>query len=132
MNRKKFAFSAASLLAVYLFFGASLTSKAITLDAADFNQPAAQCQSPETQATVENNIFLLTSNNFFADAVSSRASLTFQGCWSYFPTGGCRAIYNDSNNNFFICGACDRSGNPGGGRCNRITQQTLRTGYWCS
>lgn len=57
---------------------------------------------------------------------------TFQGCWSYFPSGPCRAIYQDSEGDYYICGNCDSSGNPGSGGCSPISPQTLQIGYWCS
>ena len=57
---------------------------------------------------------------------------TFEGCWTFYASGQCRAIYRDSQNNYFICGNCDSSGNPGSGSCSKISQQTLNQGYWCS
>jgi hypothetical protein len=65
-------------------------------------------------------------------ASETNGDRVFQGCWSYFPQGPCRAIYSDSQGNFYICGKCSASGNPGSGTCTKISQGTLQTGYWCS
>jgi hypothetical protein len=62
----------------------------------------------------------------------SPATETFWGCWSFFPSGPCRAIYRDSEGNYTICGQCDSSGTPGPGGCSPISEQTLEIGYWCS
>jgi hypothetical protein len=60
------------------------------------------------------------------------ADWTFWGCWSYFPSGGCRDIYRDAQGNYWICRACGTTGNPGPGKCSQISPATLATGYWCS
>lgn len=75
---------------------------------------------------------LLTTALFTVDSSTAKQSRTFEGCWTFFSAGQCRAVYRDSQNNYFICGNCDPSGNPGSGRCSRISQQTLNQGYWCS
>jgi len=54
------------------------------------------------------------------------------GCWSYFPSGGCRDIYRDSQGNYWICKSCGTTGTPSPSKCSRISTQTLATGYWCS
>jgi hypothetical protein len=73
---------------------------------------------------------------FFVVTVSpqniSPATETFWGCWSFFPSGPCRAIYRDSEGNYTICGECDSSGTPGSGGCSSISERTLEFGYWCS
>jgi len=66
------------------------------------------------------------------DISPSTQDSTFWGCWSFFPTGPCRAVYRDSGGNYMICGQCDRSGTPGPGVCSPISEQTLRFGFWCS
>jgi hypothetical protein len=75
---------------------------------------------------------LITATFFTVSSSSANEARTFQGCWTFFPAGQCRAIYKDNNNNYFICGNCDASGNPGGGKCSSISSQTLNQGYWCS
>src|SRR5262245_22443905 len=66
-------------------------------------------------------------------AASPKATdLLFEGCWTYFSAGPCRAIYRDSQGNYYICGKCDSSGNPGPGSCSPISPQTIQIGYWCS
>ena len=56
----------------------------------------------------------------------------FEGCWTYWPSGPCRAIFKDSGGNYSICGNCDSFGNPGSGTCSPIAEETLQIGYWCS
>lgn len=66
-------------------------------------------------------------------AASLKATnLQFEGCWTYFSSGPCRAIYRDSQGNYFICGKCDSSGTPSPGACSAISPQTLQIGWWCS
>ena len=76
---------------------------------------------------------LLITGTFFAATSSSSASSArvFQGCWTFYPAGQCRAVYKEGTN-YYLCGACDDSGNPGSGSCGKISQQTLNQGYWCS
>ena len=69
---------------------------------------------------------------FVSGTTSSQSSRTFEGCWTFFAAGQCKAIYRDAQNNHYICGNCDASGNPGGGKCSKISQRTLDQGYWCS
>lgn len=76
------------------------------------------------------SIVIVLSVFYGADASNSRR--TFEGCWTFFPAGSCRAVYREANGNYSICGKCDASGNPGGGSCSPISQQTLAQGYWCS
>lgn len=75
---------------------------------------------------------LVTGAFFTVSSSSANESRTFEGCWTYFASGQCKAIYRDTQNNYYICGDCDASGNPGGGKCSKISQQTLNQGYWCS
>ena len=58
--------------------------------------------------------------------------MLFEGCWTYFSAGPCRAIYRDSQGNYYICGKCDSSGSPSPGGCSQISPQTLQIGWWCS
>jgi hypothetical protein len=68
----------------------------------------------------------------FSIADASNNNRVFEGCWTFYPAGPCRAIYRDNKGDYYICGDCDSSGNPGSGSCSRISQQTLAQGYWCS
>jgi hypothetical protein len=60
------------------------------------------------------------------------ANWTHQGCWTQFSAGTCRDIFRDAQGDYWICRACGTTGNPGPGKCSRISQQTLATGFWCS
>ncbi len=75
---------------------------------------------------------MLLSVFYVADVSASKQNRVFVGCWTQFSAGQCRAIYRDAQGNYFICGKCDSSGNPGGGKCNSISQRTLEQGFWCS
>lgn len=80
------------------------------------------------KALSRENIFLAATNNLASVSAGSRV---FQGCWTYFPAGPCRAIYS-KNGSYQICGECDDFGNPGPGGCSSISSATLNQGYWCS
>lgn len=67
-----------------------------------------------------------------AAATPQTGDRVFQGCWSYFPTGPCRAIYSDAQGVYWICGQCGSGGQPNPNGCQRISQRTLQYGYWCS
>jgi hypothetical protein len=56
----------------------------------------------------------------------------FQGCWNWFPTGACRAVYRDAAGNFSLCGKCGPTGQPNPNGCSPISSQSLATGFWCS
>ncbi|WP_394835532.1 hypothetical protein LVJ94_01215 [Pendulispora rubella] len=60
------------------------------------------------------------------------AGSTFQGCWSYFPQGPCRAVYRDAAGNATLCGKCGPTGEPNPDGCSGIGDGTLEHGYWCS
>ena len=74
---------------------------------------------------------LITGAFFTVSSSSANEARTFEGCWTYFASGQCKAIYREQNT-YYICGNCDASGNPGSGSCSKISQQTLNQGYWCS
>lgn len=75
---------------------------------------------------------LMVGGTFFtATSSSANTARTFWGCWTFYSAGQCRAIYKEGTN-YYICGRCDSSGNPGSGSCSAISQQTLDQGYWCS
>lgn len=77
-------------------------------------------------------VMLLTGVFFTMSSASANQGRVFEGCWTFFSAGQCRAVYRDSQRNYYLCGACDESGNPGSGSCSRISRQTLDQGYWCS
>jgi hypothetical protein len=56
----------------------------------------------------------------------------FEGCWSYTPAGPCKDIFRDSTGQHWICKNCGTTGTPNKGKCSKISQATLNTGYWCS
>lgn len=55
--------------------------------------------------------------------------LIFEACWAGY--GGCpgKAVFRDANWNAYICGDCDSSGSPVGGRCYKAN---VSYGAWCS
>lgn len=129
MNRKKIAFLVVSLLMVYFVSGASLMNRTAAMSVDGVEQTSTkQCLSSPSQILPNDSILLSTSRSWLA----SSQSRVFEGCWTYFPQGPCRAIYRDQQNNYFICGLCDYYGNPGSGKCSSISIQTLNIGYWCS
>ncbi len=66
-----------------------------------------------------------------ADRGGVEASFTFEGCWTYFPTGPCRDIYVGQGS-YWLCKACGQTSNPGPGQCSPISLSTLNIGWWCS
>ena len=56
----------------------------------------------------------------------------FWGCWTFFSSGPCRAVYRDTAGNFSLCGKCGPSGEPNPIGCSAISSQTLAIGFWCS
>ncbi len=85
------------------------------------------CQSTSMSfLDVDSNVFIASSNS-----TSTVSTAGFEGCWTYWPSGPCRAIYRNGNS-YKICGQCDDFGNPGSGGCSTISIQTLNRGYWCS
>ena len=67
-----------------------------------------------------------------AAAAAPQSNWVHWGCWSYFPSGGCRDIYRDPQGQYWRCSACGTTGTPGPTKCSKISTQTLATGYWCS
>lgn len=65
-------------------------------------------------------------------ASTAPAGAVFQGCWSFFPSGSCSAIYRDTGGNYLKCGKCGPTGQPNPNNCGATTAQTLATGFWCS
>ncbi|MGB7209669.1 MAG: hypothetical protein WBD27_13485 [Pyrinomonadaceae bacterium] len=127
MNRTfKTLFLTGSLLAVLFTFSASLSNGAAAMSTDILDRPS-QCQTSPLSMAAGKNIFLSTSNSMLA----APAARVFEGCWTFWPSGPCRAIFR-TGSNYEICGQCDASGNPGSGRCSRISIQTLNIGYWCS
>jgi hypothetical protein len=59
------------------------------------------------------------------------ATGVFQGCWTFFSSGSCRAVYRDGDN-WTLCGKCGPTGEPNPNGCSSISPQTLATGLWCS
>ena len=60
------------------------------------------------------------------------ADWTFSGCWTQFSSGPCRDIYRDQSGQAWICKDCGTTGKPGPGKCSRISDFTLNSGFWCS
>lgn len=124
MNRRSMFLTAVFLV---VFFVASVSATSGPVSLSDFGVGVPGCKAPIVQTMVADSVFLTTSNTL--STVS--AARVFQGCWTYWPSGPCRAIYSEGSR-YFICGQCDSSGNPGSGGCSSISIRTLNTGYWCS
>jgi len=65
-------------------------------------------------------------------AAAAPAGSVFSGCWSFFSTGACRAVYRDAAGNYSLCGKCGPTGEPNPNGCSAISAQTLAVGFWCS
>lgn len=102
------------------FFVVALTLSALFI-ASGVAQPVGKSAGPGGGAAT------------MAPAKAARAAnWTWQGCWTQFSAGTCRDIYRDAQGEYWICRACGTTGSPGPGKCSRISQQTLSTGFWCS
>ena len=42
---------------------------------------------------------------FVSGTTSSQSSRTFEGCWTFFAAGQCKAIYRDAQNNLYVADA---------------------------
>lgn len=63
---------------------------------------------------------------------ASAGSLTYQGCWTPFPTcNPAYDIYTDSSGRWFNCGACGTTSNPNPNSCQQVGNLN-QIGYWCS
>lgn len=123
MKRKSIVMTAI-LSAVLLGIGATVA--AAPIEVGGF-APEAGCNAPMVRVLDGGNVFLAASNSL--SKVS--AAGVFEGCWTYWPAGPCRAIYRQGQS-YTICGVCDDGGNPGSGGCSSISIRTLNRGYWCS
>lgn len=65
-------------------------------------------------------------------AAAPAANWVFEGCWTQFSAGPCRDVYRDQQGNYWICGGCGTTSNPGPGKCSQISPATLARGFWCS
>jgi len=73
------------------------------------------------------------AGSFGAEQLASPGSgWIHEGCWSSTQFGQCYDIYRDPSGNYWKCGACGTTKNPGPNKCNPISSQTLNSGYWCS
>jgi len=53
------------------------------------------------------------------------------GCWSPYPNCvGAKDTYKDASGNFWQCGACGTTANPGPTTCYQ-SGDLNRIGYWC-
>ena len=87
---------------------------------------ASFVSQPTSEAANINTV--PTINAAFAPA----ANWVFEGCWTQFSAGPCRAVFRDQQGNYWICRGCGTTGNPGPGKCNPISAATLASGFWCS
>lgn len=138
MNRKIKSLPTALSLIVVIFAASLLSVNATTnreFSAGQIKQSSCKSSASGfsliggyTSSWKTNLPIAAGETSLFSAANNSPA---FEGCWSYFPSGSCRAIFRDGQN-YQICGRCSRNGTPEAGSCSNISQQTLDTGYWCS
>lgn len=77
-------------------------------------------------------LFILFVVPGVAQPTQPAANWTFSGCWTQFSGRPCRDIFRDQDGQAWICKDCGTTGNPGPGKCTRISQTTLNSGLWCS
>jgi hypothetical protein len=104
----------------------------VVVSSAIFSVPGAVPALEKATATKSESAGRAAPAQVAPDASLKANDLIFEGCWNFFPTGACRAIYRDSQGDYFICGACDKSGTPSSEACSPISPQTLQSGRWCS
>lgn len=104
------------------FFVVALTLSALFL-ASGVGQPVGESAAPGREAA---------ATSATSAKAARAANWTWQGCWTQFSAGTCRDIYRDAQGDYWICRTCGTTGSPGPGKCSRISQQTLATGFWCS
>lgn len=63
--------------------------------------------------------------------VPEAAEWTWEGCWSWFPTG-CQDIFRDARDNYWMCGKCETTENPSAKTCVPVRQESFQHGYWCA
>jgi hypothetical protein len=84
---------------------------------------------PPTCRAAEPSLAAPDSN---APEAAATADGEFQGCWTVFPAGPCRAVYKSAAGVYQLCGRCGPTGQPNPYNCAPISSATLATGYWCS
>jgi hypothetical protein len=104
----------------------------VVMSSAIFSVPGAVPSPEKATATKSESAGCAAPAQVAPDASLKANDLIFEGCWTYYPAGPCRAIYRDSQGEYFICGACDNGKPHGSGACGLISPQTLQRGYWCS
>ncbi len=57
---------------------------------------------------------------------------TYQGCFSYFPSGTCYDVFTDPDNTYWICKRCGQTTFPTPRHCRVLSSQALDNGFWCS
>lgn len=68
----------------------------------------------------------------FGIADAGGSGWTFEGCWSPYPNcAGGKDAYTDAQGNFWQCGFCGTTTNPGPSTCQR-SGDLNQIGYWCS
>lgn len=102
------------------------------LSIAIFSVPGAVPLTGKTVAANSKASCISPSATASPAATLKQNDRVFEGCWTFFSSGPCRAIYRDSAGKYYICGRCDSSGTPGPGGCSQISPQTLNFGFWCS
>lgn len=52
------------------------------------------------------------------------------GCIS--RNGVCYDVFQDNSGSLWVCKQCFQTGNPGPGKCRRLTQYEINNALWCS
>lgn len=60
-------------------------------------------------------------------AEMAQGSVTFEGCFTFWPAGPCRDVFREDDGTLWICKSCGTTKNPPGG-CSILTG----SGFWCS
>src|SRR5688572_1492780 len=62
------------------------------------------------------------------DVLVAAANWTWYGCIS--RSGNCYDVYQDSKGALWVCLACGTTGNPGPGKCRKLTAYEIANALW--
>ena len=69
----------------------------------------------------------------YASTAPGGGSWTHAGCWTGPASGGkCVDVFRDGSGDYWICGECNTTKNPGPGKCTKVTADQLQLGRWCA
>src|SRR5262245_49918128 len=64
------------------------------------------------------------------DVLVAAANWTWYGCISL--GGNCYDVYQDNKGALWVCLACGTTGNPGPGKCRKLTAYEIAHALWCA